>query len=200
MLRVQEYLEGLYIDIDVPVRIKFLDWVSITISGIVVNVDFNIYVVLKTLFSGNIRVELYGCPWYVLSKLPCRNQPQISDCINSVLFLLAYRFHVCTTISVVSANVCGAHNHVVLQERRRTVNPLRRKPEFLANKTIKVNPNGGKQGGIPEKESPGIANDKSDPDGRQTEEVTGCPRGNSNKDSSRSNFEVPAKPKRNPWR
>ena len=33
--------------------------------------------------------------------------------------------------------------------------------EFLANKNIKVNPNGGKQGRIPEKESPGIANKKA---------------------------------------
>ena len=55
----------------------------------------------------------------------------------------------------------------VPQERRRTVNPLRGKTEFLANETVKVNPNGGKQGGIPKKESPGIANKKSDPNGRQ---------------------------------
>ena len=34
---------------------------------------------------------------------------------------------------------------------------------------IKVNPNGGKQGGIPEKESLGIAITKGDPNGRQTE-------------------------------
>ena len=33
-------------------------------------------------------------------------------------------------------------------------------------RTIKVNPNGGKQGGIPEKEYPGIANPKSDPNRR----------------------------------
>ena len=33
----------------------------------------------------------------------------------------------------------------------------------LANETIKVTPNEGKQGGIPKKESPGIANNKSDP-------------------------------------
>ena len=55
----------------------------------------------------------------------------------------------------------------VPQERRRTVNPLWGKTEFLGNETIKVNPNGGKQGGIPEKESPGIANNQSDPNGRQ---------------------------------
>ena len=46
--------------------------------------------------------------------------------------------------------------------------------EFLANETIKVNPNGGKQGGIPEKESPGIMNNKSDPNGRQKELVPLC--------------------------
>ena len=33
--------------------------------------------------------------------------------------------------------------------------------------TINVNPNGGKQGGIPEKESPGIANPKGDLNGCQ---------------------------------
>ena len=54
----------------------------------------------------------------------------------------------------------------VLQESRRTVNPLQGKTEFLANETVKVNTNGGKQGGIPKKESPGIANNKSDPNGR----------------------------------
>ena len=55
------------------------------------------------------------------------------------------------------------------------------KKGFLANKTIKVNPIGGKQGGIPEKESPGIANNKSDPNGRQKELVPRHLRGNSNK-------------------
>ena len=54
----------------------------------------------------------------------------------------------------------------VPQERRRTVNPLQGKTEFLANETVKVNPNGEKKGGIPKKESPGIANNKSDPNGR----------------------------------
>ena len=39
----------------------------------------------------------------------------------------------------------------VPQETRRTVNPLQGKIEFLANESVKVNPNGGKQGGIPEK-------------------------------------------------
>ena len=88
--------------------------------------------------------------------------------------------------------------NVVPQERRRTVNPLRGKMEFLANETIKVNPTGGKQGGIPEKKSPGIVNNKSDPNRRQTELVPRRPRGNSNKDPSGSNSEVPAKAKRNP--
>ena len=35
-------------------------------------------------------------------------------------------------------------------------------------RTIKVNPNRGKQGGIPKKESPGIANPKGDTNRRQT--------------------------------
>ena len=88
----------------------------------------------------------------------------------------------------------------VPQERRRTVNPLRGKTEFLPNKTVKVNPNRGKQGGIPEKESPGIANNKSNPNGCQTELVPRRPRGNSNKDPSGSNSAVPAKAKGNPRR
>ena len=90
--------------------------------------------------------------------------------------------------------------HGVPQERRRTVNPLRGKTEFLANRTIKVNPKGGKQGGIPKKESPGIANKKIDPNGRQKELVLRRPRGNSNKNPSRSNSAVPAKAKGNPRR
>ena len=65
----------------------------------------------------------------------------------------------------------------VPQERRRTVNPLWGKTEFLANKTVKVNPNEGKQGGIPKKESLGIANNKSDPNGRQKELVPRRPQG-----------------------
>ena len=50
--------------------------------------------------------------------------------------------------------------------------------------TIRVNPNGEKQGGIPKKESPGIANPKGDLSGRQTELVPRCPRENSNEDPS----------------
>ena len=55
----------------------------------------------------------------------------------------------------------------VPQERGKTVNPLRGKTDFLANETIKANPNGGKQGGISEKESTGNANNKTDPKRRQ---------------------------------
>ena len=57
---------------------------------------------------------------------------------------------------------------VVPQERIITVNPQQQEMEFLANETVKVNPNGGKQGGIPEKEYLGIANNKSDPNGYST--------------------------------
>ena len=85
----------------------------------------------------------------------------------------------------------------VPQERRRTVNPLRGKKEFLANETIKVNPKRGKEGGIPEKESLGIANNRSDPNRRQTELVPRRPRGNSNKNPSGSNSAVPEKAKGN---
>ena len=86
------------------------------------------------------------------------------------------------------------------QERRWTVNPLREKTEFPANETSTVNPNGGKQGGIPEKESLGIVNNKSNPNGRQKELVTRRPRGNSNKNPSGNNSAVPAKSKGNPRR
>ena len=85
----------------------------------------------------------------------------------------------------------------VPQERRRTVNPLRGITEFLANETVKVNPNGGKQGGIPKEESPGIANNKSDPNGRQKELVPRRPWGNSNKNPSGTNSAVPAEAKGN---
>ena len=64
--------------------------------------------------------------------------------------------------------------------------------------TIKLNPNGEKQGGIPEKESPGIANTKGDPNGRQTELVPRRPQENFNDDPSGSNSEALAKAKRNP--
>ena len=88
--------------------------------------------------------------------------------------------------------------NVVPQERIRTVNTLRGQTEFLANKTIKVNPNGGKQVGIPEKEYPGIANHKGYPNRRQTELVPRRPRESSNEDPSGSNSKAPAKAKMNP--
>ena len=81
---------------------------------------------------------------------------------------------------------------------RRTVNPLRGKTEFLANETVKLNPKEGKQGGIPKRESPGIANNKSDPNGRQNELVPRRPRGKSYKKPSGSNSAVPAEAKGNP--
>ena len=81
---------------------------------------------------------------------------------------------------------------------KKGVFPLRGKTEFLANETIKVNPNGGKQGGIPEMESQGIANNKSDPNRRQKELVPRRLQGNSNKNTSGSNSTVPAKAKGNP--
>ena len=63
--------------------------------------------------------------------------------------------------------------------------------------TIRVNPKGGKQGGTPKKEFPGIANTKGDPNGRQTELVPRRLLENSNQDPSKSNSEAPAKAKRN---
>ena len=50
--------------------------------------------------------------------------------------------------------------------------------------TRRVNPNRGKQGVIPEKESPGIANSKGDPSWRQRELILRCQGGNSNEDPS----------------
>ena len=80
------------------------------------------------------------------------------------------------------------------------MDPLRGKTEFLSNKTIKVNPNKGKQGGIPRKESPRIANPKSDPNWCQMKLVPRHPRGNYNKDPSGSNSEIPVKAKGDPQR
>ena len=51
-------------------------------------------------------------------------------------------------------------------------------------RTIRVNPNEEKQGGIPEKGYPGIANPNGDQSWRQTELVLRCPRENSNEDPS----------------
>ena len=64
--------------------------------------------------------------------------------------------------------------------------------------TIKVNPNKGKQGGIPEKESLWITNPKGDPNRRRTELFPRRSRENSNKDPIGSYSEAPAKAKRNP--
>ena len=86
----------------------------------------------------------------------------------------------------------------VPQERRRTVNPLRGRTEFLANELLRLTPNGGKQGGIPDKESPQIANNKSDLNRQQKELVTRRPRENSNKNPSGSKCAVPAKAEGNP--
>ena len=54
----------------------------------------------------------------------------------------------------------------------------------------RVNPNGEDQGGIHEKESPGIANLKGDPSWRQTELTPMYPRENSNKSPSWSQEEL----------
>ena len=83
----------------------------------------------------------------------------------------------------------------VPQESRRTVKPLRGETEFLANKTIKVNPNGRKTRGNPQEGISGIVNNKSDPNGRQKELVPRRPRGNSNMNPSVSNSAVPAEAK-----
>ena len=68
------------------------------------------------------------------------------------------------------------------QERRRIGNPQRGENIVPHKLTIRVNPNRGKQRGITERESPGIANSKGNPSGRQMELVPMCPRENSNKD------------------
>ena len=65
-------------------------------------------------------------------------------------------------------------------------------------RTIKVNHNRGKQGGIPEKEYPGIANPKGDPNKCQTELVPRRPRQNSKLISNGSNLKALAKAKMNP--
>ena len=44
------------------VWINFICWVHIAIGGLVVNLDFRVYVVLNPLFGGKIRVDLYGRP------------------------------------------------------------------------------------------------------------------------------------------
>ena len=73
-------------------------------------------------------------------------------------FSLLFQFNICRQSATGSRRtqaICHLVIDVVPQERRRTATPLRRKMELLAKKTIKENPNGGKQGGIPEKEYPG---------------------------------------------
>ena len=87
---------------------------------------------------------------------------------------------------------------VVPQEKRRTVKPPTGENIVPREQTIKVNPNMGKQGGIPEKEYPGIANPKGDPNKCQTELFTWRPRKNSNEDSNGSNLKALAKAKMNP--
>ena len=54
----------------------------------------------------------------------------------------------------------------------------------LHERIIRVNPNKGEQGGIPEKGYPGIANPKGDLSWRQRELIPRCQRDNSNKDPS----------------
>ena len=68
------------------------------------------------------------------------------------------------------------------------------------SETVKVNTNGGKQGGTPKKESPGIVNNKSKTNGHQKELVPRRPQGNSNKNPSGSNSAVPAEAKGDPRR
>ena len=73
---------------------------------------------------------------------------------------------------------------------------------FPHKQTIRVNPNRGKQGGIPKKESLGIADPKGNPSWHLTELYPRCPRENSNEDpiwrQKGIHSEAPAKAKRNP--
>ena len=68
--------------------------------------------------------------------------------------------------------------------------------------TIRVNPNEGKQGGIPEKEAPWIANPKGNPSGCKTELFPRCRKEKfqqrSELEPKETNSEAPAKAKRNP--
>ena len=64
--------------------------------------------------------------------------------------------------------------------------------------TIKVNPQRGKTRRNPDKESPRIANNKSDPNGQQKELVPRRPRKKSNKNPSGSKSAVTAKSKGDP--
>ena len=66
--------------------------------------------------------------------------------------------------------------------------------------TIRVNPNRGRHGGIPKKESPGIANTKGNPSGCQTELVPRYPRENSNEDPIWRQMElIPGAPAKAKW-
>ena len=65
---------------------------------------------------------------------------------------------------------------MVIPQRGENVGPHKR--------VSRVNPNRGKQGGIPEKKSLGIANPKGYPSWCQTELIPRCQRENSNEDPS----------------
>ena len=65
----------------------------------------------------------------------------------------------------------------VPQERRRIGNPQRGENVVPRDRTIRVNPNRGKQGRIPKKESTGIANPKGDPSGPSNGIISEVPAG-----------------------
>ena len=90
------------------------------------------------------------------------------------------------------ANTCSS------PRKEKNSKPPTEKSVVPSEQTIKVNPNGEKKGGTPEKESLGIANPKGDPSRRQMELVLRRPQENSNEDLSGSNSEAPTKAKRNP--
>ena len=129
---------------------------------------FQIYLCLSVLILQNTNMFIYSI---------------INESLTT--FLLVQRFEVnvmnkCRSTRKEKNNKPTTGENVVPRER-----------------TIKVNPNGGKQGRIPEKESPRIANPKSDPNGRQTGLVLRCPRENSNEDPSGVHSESLAKTKKN---
>ena len=89
-------------------------------------------------------------------------------------------------------STCGVKGEWSSPRKEKNSKPPTRENLFPRKRTIRVNPNGGKQGGIPEKESLGIANPKVDLSGCQTELVLRCPRENSNEDPSwRQNKLIP---------
>ena len=63
-----------------------------------------------------------------------------------------------------------------------------------------VNPNGGKQGGKPERESTGIENPKGDPSWHQKELFTRCQGENSNENPSWCQKELIPRHQREVWR